>query len=94
MAPITTCMKGGQFMWTDEVEEAFELIKSRLTTAPILVFPDFHQPFKLHYDASKVGSGSLLSQHSKPVAYFSEKLSGSKLKYTTYDLDNSALWYK
>ena len=51
MAPITDCMKGGKFMWTDEAEQAFEQIKKRLTSAPILVLPDFHQPFELHSDA-------------------------------------------
>ena len=42
MAPITDCMKGGKFMWTDEAEQAFKQINKRLTTTPILVLPDFH----------------------------------------------------
>ena len=41
MAPITDCMKGNTFRWTEEVESAFQLIKDRLTSAPILVLPDF-----------------------------------------------------
>lgn len=45
MAPLIDCMKGGRFLWTNEAEKAFELIKSRLTSAPILVLLDFHQPF-------------------------------------------------
>ena len=76
----------GKFAWTDEAENAFELIKLRLTSAPILMFSDFHQPFKLHSDASKVGIGAVLSQNSKPVAYFSEKLSGPILHCSTYDV--------
>ena len=70
MAPITDCMKGSRLEWTDEVEAAFKLIKERLTTVPILVLPDFSQPFELHTDASKVKIGVMLSQKSRLVALF------------------------
>ena len=53
MVPVTDYMKGSQFQMTKGVEDAFQLIKVRLTTAPILVLPDFSQPFELHCDASK-----------------------------------------
>ena len=57
MALVTDCMKGSRFQWTKEAEDAFQLIKVRLTTAPILVLPDFANPFELYCDASKVGIG-------------------------------------
>ena len=57
MAPVTDCMKGKKFEWTEEAGIAFEKIKTLLTSAPILVLPNFQLLFELHTDASKVGIG-------------------------------------
>jgi len=57
MAPVTDCMKDKKFTWTEEAGKAFEKIKTLLTTAPILMLPNFQLLFELHTDASKVGIG-------------------------------------
>ena len=80
MTSVIDCMKGSRFQWTNEVEDAFQLIKVHLTSTPILVLPDFANPFELHYDASKVGIGAVLIQHGRSVTYFSEKFLGSRIR--------------
>lgn len=91
MAPVTDCMKNMSFMWTQEASQAFELIKTKLTTAPILVLPDFDLPFELHCDASKLGIGAVLSQQGRPIAYYSEKMAGARARYSTYDIEFYAI---
>nr|GEY30148.1 putative reverse transcriptase domain-containing protein [Tanacetum cinerariifolium] len=81
MAPLTNCMKGKSFVWTEEVELAFQVVKEKITTALILVLPDFSKVFELHTDASKVAIGGVLSQGGRPVSYFSEKLTEPKSRY-------------
>jgi hypothetical protein len=91
LAPITECIKAGKLSWNEATTNAFELMKVKLTTAPLLVLPDFDIPFELHCAASKIGIGVVLSQMSKPMAYFSEKLKSTQLNYSTYDIEFYAL---
>lgn len=72
MASITSCMKEGRFHWSPEATATFELIKTKLTTAPVLVLPEFYETFELHCDASKLGIGAVLSQQGRLIAYYSE----------------------
>jgi len=75
VAPITDCLKRkSPFLWTKAADEAFILIKDKLTNVPILAFPDFYKVFELECDACRVGIGTVLSQEKKPIAFLSEKL--------------------
>ncbi|XP_039144880.1 uncharacterized protein LOC120282188 [Dioscorea cayenensis subsp. rotundata] len=69
MAPLTECMKGNKFIWTNEVEATFRLMKERLTTAPILALPDFNHTFELHIDTSKL-SGVQLNYNTYDVEFY------------------------
>jgi hypothetical protein len=77
--------KGIPFSWGMAQEEAFTILKDKLTHAPLLQLPDFNKMFELECDASGIGLGGVLLQEGKPVAYFSEKLNHACLNYSTYD---------
>ena len=62
-----------------EVQEAVNILKRKVQSMPILVFPDFDKAFLLETDASKEGLGVVLSQkqsdgHYHPVAFRSHSL--------------------
>jgi hypothetical protein len=61
--------------WSTQQENAFGMLKDKLTHAPLLQLPNFNKTFELECDASGIGLGGVLLQERKHVAYFSEKLS-------------------
>ena len=52
----------GPSVWGEQKQRAFELLKTKLTSAPVLKLPDFSKPFQMHCDASVVGLGAELLQ--------------------------------
>ena len=79
-----------------EALEAFDVLKLKCMTAPVLAFADFAEPFLLETDASKDGLGAILFQKLKdgryhPVAYASRGLKGSESNYHSSKLEFLAL---
>src|SRR4051812_47306227 len=85
MAPITDCLKKGEFVWSKAATRAFVEIEQRMIEAPVMRLPDFFKVFEVACDASGLGIGEVLSQESHPVANFSGKLNDTRQRYSTYD---------
>ena len=75
------------FHWTNECQQAFDILKNKLTTAPVLVYPEISKQFILDTDASDRGIGAVLSQmhdgQERVIAYGSRALSKAERNYST-----------
>ena len=75
-----------EFCWTDECQAAFDELRRRLVTSPVLAYPDYTKPFTLDTDASDTGIGGVLSQRDadgkeRVIAYASRALSKLERNY-------------
>ncbi len=79
--------KNVKFIWSKDCEKAFQELKKRLITSPILMHPDTQKPFIVECDASNFAIGAILSQKDDegklhPVAYYSRSLNNAELNYS------------
>ena len=67
--PLTSLLeKDAKFEWTEARQVAFDELKKRLTTSPVLVVPDPEKRFTVYCDASREGLGCVLMQEDKVIA--------------------------
>ncbi|GJS40052.1 putative reverse transcriptase domain-containing protein [Tanacetum coccineum] len=79
--------KNVKFEWGDKQEAAFQLLKQKLCSAPILALPEGSEDFIAYCDASKKGLGAVLMQREKVISYASRQLKIHEKNYTTHDLE-------
>ncbi|GJR61571.1 putative reverse transcriptase domain-containing protein [Tanacetum coccineum] len=79
--------KGVKFDWGDKQEAAFQLLKQKLCSAPILALPEGSEDFIVYCDASHKGLGAVLMQREKVISYASRQLKIHEKNYTTHDLE-------
>ncbi|GKF42625.1 putative reverse transcriptase domain-containing protein, partial [Tanacetum coccineum] len=80
-----------KFVWGDKQEVAFQLLKQKLCSAPILALPEGSEDLIAYYDASKKGLGTVLMQRKKVIAHASCQLKIHEKNYTTHGLELGAV---
>ena len=73
------------FAWGQSQQQAFDDLKQRLCSSPVLSLLELQQPFEIETDALDYAVGTVLTQHNHPMSYHSETLLDVVHKYTNYD---------
>ncbi|GJR52425.1 putative reverse transcriptase domain-containing protein [Tanacetum coccineum] len=83
--------KNKKYIWGEDQETTFQLLKQKLCEAPILALPEGNDDFVVYCDASHQGLGAVLMQREKVIAYASRQLKPNEENYTTHDLKLGAV---
>nr|GEV91168.1 hypothetical protein [Tanacetum cinerariifolium] len=96
--PMTHLLeKNAPFVFSDDCIQAFRTLKEKLTEVPILIAPNWDQPFELMCDASDFAVGAVLGQiikkHFRPIHYASKTMNEAEANYMTTEKEMLALVY-
>ncbi|GJT25312.1 putative reverse transcriptase domain-containing protein [Tanacetum coccineum] len=83
--------KNKKYIWGEDQESAFQLLKQKLCEAPILALPEGNDDFVVYYNASLQGLGAVLMRREKVIAYASRQLKPHEENYTTHELELGAV---
>lgn len=90
--PLTTLTeKNRPFLWDNTCQQAFDSLKTALSSAPVLAHPDFTKEFVVETDASDVGVGAVLIQDQRPIAFASRALTKEQKNYSATDKELTAV---
>ncbi|GJX38117.1 putative reverse transcriptase domain-containing protein [Tanacetum coccineum] len=88
---IKLTQKNMKFDWSEKAKAAFQILKQKLCSAPILSLPEGSKNFVVYCDASCKGLGAVLMQKEKVIAYASRQLKIHEKNYITHDLELGAV---
>lgn len=89
--PLFDALEKNAFLWTDSQTQAFQKLKTIMSTPPVLALPDFTKPFILEADASGSGIGVVLMQNGKPISFLSRTLGPKASAAPTYEKESMAI---
>ena len=87
-----------KYEWNKECQKMLDILKEKMVTVPILVFPDWKKPFHVHVDASSIALGIILAQPGEggidhPIVFARKKLSSVERDYTTIEREGLTMVY-
>ena len=97
--PLYLLLKKGEiYIWTKSCQEAFEEVKRRLTTTPIVVTPNWTMEFHVHCDAANIAIAVVLAQNIQgdrdyPIYYVGRLLNNAEKNYNTTEREALAMIY-
>ncbi len=79
-----------KFIWSEDMQTAFEELEVKLTSAPVLAYPDYQKPFVVCTDASSKAVGAVLPQADEdgrdhPIHYAGRALSSAESNYSAVE---------
>jgi hypothetical protein len=87
--PLTRLKGNELWTWQGQQQEAFDELKQRVCSNPILIIPINNAPYQVEVDTSNYAIGGILSQKVNdkwhPVVYMSQALSNTEQNYKVYD---------
>ena len=90
--PLNSLLKKNvKFAWSSETQKAFDELKSKFSSAPVLAYPNHDLPFLVETDSSNFAIGAILSQKYQkdnkihPISFFSRSLTAAEKNYPIYD---------
>jgi hypothetical protein len=87
--PLAELMGLAPFEWTKCHQDSFDVLRTALTTAPVLALPTNEDPYRLEANASAYAVGATLSQRQdgawRPIAFMSKALSPTQRNYEIYN---------
>ena len=91
LAPLSEMTGLGTFQWDDRKQKAFEEMKAIICADALNAYPDYSIPFHIYTDASDYQLGAAIIQNSRPIAYYSKKLTSCQKNYTTTEKELLAI---
>jgi hypothetical protein len=79
------------FVWTQDHQTSFDLLKQALVSALVLALPDFTKQFCIYTDACQTGVGAVLMQNGHPLAFLSRALGPKNQGLSTYEKEYMAI---
>jgi hypothetical protein len=77
--------------WDKVHQRAFNQVKATIAKDVVLAYPDYSKVFKIYTDASSKQLGAVITQHNRPIAFVSQKLSNTQRKYSITKIELLAI---